>query len=102
MQRSLARKNDPGSISSMKTAVITGAGSGVGRALAIDLSNAGWRLVLIGRDPAKLSETAMLCPEPKILIEPCDIGDAKAVEAMGKRVLDAVREVDVLVNAAGT
>jgi len=86
----------------MKTAVVTGAGSGVGRAVALDLAKDGWRVALLGRTADKLTDTASLGSLEQFLIEPCDIGDSSAVEAMGKRVLKAFGEVDVLVNAAGT
>jgi len=86
----------------MKTAVVTGAGSGVGRAVALNLAKDGWRVALLGRSAEKLSETASLGSREQFLIESCDIGDSAAVEAMGKRVLAEFGEVEVLVNAAGT
>jgi NADP-dependent 3-hydroxy acid dehydrogenase YdfG len=83
-----------------KTAVITGAGSGVGAATARALAKQGWRVALIGRRREALVETAseML----GALVVPCDIGDPKAVEAMGLQVLGEFGSVEVLVNAAGT
>jgi NAD(P)-dependent dehydrogenase (short-subunit alcohol dehydrogenase family) len=86
----------------MKTAVVTGAGSGVGRAVALNLARDGWRVAILGRDPRKLAETAGLGTVDCFLVESCDIGDSAAVDAMGKRVLAAFGEVEVLVNAAGT
>ena len=44
----------------MKTAVVTGAGSGVGRAVALNLAKDGWRVAILGRNADKLSETASL------------------------------------------
>jgi NADP-dependent 3-hydroxy acid dehydrogenase YdfG len=83
-----------------KTAVITGAGSGVGAATARALAKQGWRVALIGRRREPLVEVAseML----GALVVPCDIGDPKAVEAMGLQVLGEFGSVEVLVNAAGT
>ncbi len=83
-----------------KTAVITGAGSGVGAACARSLAKQGWRVALIGRRREPLVEVAsgML----GALVVPCDIGDAKAVEAMGLQVLGEFGSIEVLVNAAGT
>ena len=83
-----------------KTAVITGAGSGVGAACARALAKQGWRVALIGRRRELLVQVAseML----GALVVPCDIGDAKAVEAMGLQVLGEFGRVEVLVNAAGT
>jgi NAD(P)-dependent dehydrogenase (short-subunit alcohol dehydrogenase family) len=86
----------------MKTAVVTGAGSGVGRAVALNLAKDGWRVALVGRNAEKLAETAAMGQTKQFLIEACDIGDSSAVEAMGKRVLKSFGEVEVLVNAAGT
>jgi len=88
----------------MKTAVITGAGSGVGRATAVALASQGWNVALVGRREDVLLETAGLAGEHggKVLVCPCDIGDEAAAAAMGKRVLAELGEVEVLVNAAGT
>jgi NAD(P)-dependent dehydrogenase (short-subunit alcohol dehydrogenase family) len=88
----------------MKTAVITGAGSGVGRATAVALASQGWNAALVGRRESALLETAGIAGEHggKVLVCPCDIGDSAAVEAMAKRVLAEFGGVEVLVNAAGT
>jgi len=88
----------------MKTAVITGAGSGVGRVTAVALAVQGWSVALVGRREDALLETAGLSGEhgARVLVCPCDIGDEAAVEEMGKRVLAEFGEVEVLVNAAGT
>jgi NADP-dependent 3-hydroxy acid dehydrogenase YdfG len=84
----------------MKTAVITGAGSGVGAAIALALSKQGWRVALVGRrrEPLEAVAANML----GALVVPCDVGDPAAVEAMGLRVLAEFGSVEVLVNAAGT
>ena len=83
-----------------KTAVITGAGTGVGAATAIALSNEGWRVALLGRRREPLDVVAAQCLNA--LVVPCDVGDATQVEAMGKKVLAEFGSVEVLVNAAGT
>ena len=87
-----------------QTAVITGAGSGVGRATALALAAQGWRLALLGRTKSALEETARLTGLglEDILIAPCDIGRVEQVEAMKGAVLGKFQTVDVLVNAAGT
>ena len=87
-----------------KTSVITGAGSGVGKATAIALAQLGWSVALVGRRESALLETAGLAGEHgvPVIVCPCDIGDPEAVAAMGARVLSEFREVEVLVNAAGT
>ena len=83
-----------------KTAVITGAGSGVGAATALALAKQGWRIALVGRRGEVLE--AVAAKIPGALVCPCDIGDAEAVAAMGARVLAEFGSVEVLVNAAGT
>jgi NADP-dependent 3-hydroxy acid dehydrogenase YdfG len=83
-----------------KNAVITGAGSGVGAAIALALAEEGWRVALIGRRREVLE--AVAAKIPGALVVPCDVGDAVQVEAMGKTVLAEFGSVEVLVNAAGT
>ncbi len=87
-----------------KTAIITGAGSGVGRAIALKLAQEGWRVAIIGRREKPLQETIALAGPHASQVSPhvCDIGDAPAVAVMGKRVLTEFGEVELLVNAAGT
>ena len=85
-----------------RTAVVTGAGSGVGEAVAIQLAQSGWKLALVGRRANALNETAEKTGRDSCLVCPCDIGDPDAVEAMAARVQDTFGHVSVLVNAAGT
>jgi NAD(P)-dependent dehydrogenase (short-subunit alcohol dehydrogenase family) len=85
-----------------KTAVITGAGSGVGRAVAVALVQQGWRVALLGRRENALRETAQLAGLDQCLVCPCDIRRPGAVEAVAKTVLSQFETVEVLVNAAGT
>jgi len=89
-----------------RVAAITGAGSGVGRAIAIALVQSGWKTALIGRRPALLEETAKLAstlnPHAAVRAFPCDIGNHDAVGEMAKSVVQSLGEVEVLVNAAGT
>ncbi len=87
-----------------KTAVVTGAGSGVGQAIALALAKDSWRVALIGRRADALQETARLggSLRARFLVCPCDVGDPRSVERMRRRVLARFREVEVLVNAAGT
>ena len=84
-----------------KTAVITGAGSGVGRAIALLLAQREWRVALIGRGEDALKETLTLAGKnaSRFLAYPCDIANPVLVEAMGKAVTKAFGEVEVLVNA---
>ena len=86
------------------TAVVTGAGSGVGRAVALKFVAEGWRVALVGRRASALAETASLAGRKGDRLAmpfPCDISVADDVAAMGAGVLEQVGPVDVLVNAAG-
>lgn len=87
-----------------KTAIITGGGSGVGRAVALKLAQQGWRVALVGRRKETLQETITLAGAraSRLTQFVCDVGDAAAVAAMGKRVLAEFGDVELLVNAAGT
>ncbi len=88
----------------VKTAVVTGAGSGVGRATAIALHALGWRLVLVGRRREALEETAAACsaPGPEIRVCPCDVGNPDAVAHLGRQIELEWGGAHALVNAAGT
>lgn len=88
----------------VKTAVITGAGSGVGQAIALALAKQDWKVALIGRREETLRETVRHAGSQSgnLVIHACDIGDSKAVEKMAERVLTDFKEIEVLVNAAGT
>jgi NADP-dependent 3-hydroxy acid dehydrogenase YdfG len=83
-----------------KTAVITGAGSGVGAAVAEALAREGWRVALVGRRREPLENVAAKLRGA--IICPCDVGNAGDVTTMGTRVLAEFGGVNVLVNAAGT
>jgi NADP-dependent 3-hydroxy acid dehydrogenase YdfG len=87
-----------------KTAVVTGAGSGVGRAVALALAKEEWRVALLGRREATLRETAKLggAAAGHFSIFALDVGEAAAVEAAGRQILKEFGSVQVLVNAAGT
>ncbi len=81
-----------------KGIVITGAGSGIGRATARTFLGAGWRVALIGRREAALVETAA---GKEALILPCDVTDAEAVAAAFGGIADGWGRIDVLFNNAG-
>jgi NAD(P)-dependent dehydrogenase (short-subunit alcohol dehydrogenase family) len=88
----------------MSVVVVTGAGSGVGRAIALKFAAEGWRVALVGRQATTLAETAALAsPESdgQVAAFPCDVSAPDAVAAMGAAVLARYGEVDVLVNSAG-
>ncbi|MFD8706097.1 SDR family oxidoreductase [Kitasatospora sp. NPDC059648] len=86
-----------------QVAVVTGAGSGVGRAVAVELAAAGWRLVLAGRRAEQLRETAGAFPTGALPAEvvPTDVTDPAAVDALFAAAERRGR-VDLLFNNAGT
>lgn len=88
----------------MKNVVITGGGSGVGRALTLKMVAAGWRVAILGRRLDTLTETARLAGPrgSDVIVQTCDVGDPAAVAIMADAVGDRLGNVDVLVNAAGT
>lgn len=86
-----------------RVAVVTGAGSGIGRAVALALAGKGYRLVLAGRRAEPLDETATLAGDaahPPICV-PTDVADAASVEALFARAVAAFGRVDLLFNNAG-
>ena len=83
-------------------AVITGAASGIGRAIAVSLARRGCGLALADIDEAGLAQTARLAGRAsRISCHRLDVADAAAVAAFPERVLAAHPGVDVLVNNAG-
>jgi NAD(P)-dependent dehydrogenase (short-subunit alcohol dehydrogenase family) len=88
----------------IKTAVVTGAGSGVGQSTALALARDGWRVALVGRRESALKETVSLAGSDakRLVVCPCDIADPSAVDQMAARVRSEIGDVEVLVNAAGT
>jgi NAD(P)-dependent dehydrogenase (short-subunit alcohol dehydrogenase family) len=86
-----------------QTALITGAGSGMGRAIAVTLARAGVRVALVGRDRTKLEQTRseLAGAGASAVVEPCDVTDRDQVRAMVDRVLGAFGSIDILVCNAG-
>lgn len=90
---------------SSPVAIITGAGSGVGRATALKFAAEGWRVVVIGRRADALAATVVAAAESlrgNFLVRPCDLGDAAAIATVISDVTKQWGRIDVVVNAAGT
>jgi NAD(P)-dependent dehydrogenase (short-subunit alcohol dehydrogenase family) len=83
-----------------KVAVVTGGGSGIGRAVAHGLGYAGWTVVLAGRRAEALEETAAKA-KGRALCVPTDVTDPAAVDALFARAVGAFGRVDLLFNNAG-
>jgi len=82
-----------------KTVLITGAGSGIGRALAIMGARLGYGLILVGRTESTLSETAEACDSTKLRLVVADVTSAKGRALI---VDEAGQSLDILINNAGT
>lgn len=84
-----------------KLVVITGAGSGIGRALALNLAARGARLALSDLDAAGLAETVRLLPGTELRQDLLDVRDRAAMASYAGSVADQFGRVDVLINNAG-
>ncbi|RYY27246.1 MAG: SDR family oxidoreductase [Chitinophagaceae bacterium] len=84
-----------------KIAIVTGAGSGIGRAVAIALFNDGWSLVLAGRRESQLIETANACDVKRTLVVPTDISIHESVQNLFRQTIDSFGRLDLLFNNAG-
>ncbi len=86
-----------------KVAVVTGAGSGIGRAASLALQGAGYAVVLAGRTESKLDETAAMAIEGggRMLVIPTDVSNPESVRALFHATEEAFGRVDVLFNNAG-
>ena len=88
---------------SSKIALVTGAGTGVGKAVAIALANAGYNLVLAGRRPGPLEETAaeINAAGSQALAVPTDVSQREPILALFDKVKSTFGRLDVLFNNAG-
>jgi NAD(P)-dependent dehydrogenase (short-subunit alcohol dehydrogenase family) len=84
----------------IRTAMITGAGSGIGRAVALALSQAGFAIVLAGRKQEALEESAAQL-SGEYLVAPADIGDPAAVKTVFAQIAARFGRLDLLFNNAG-
>jgi short-subunit dehydrogenase len=86
-----------------KVALVTGAGSGIGRALVHQLADRGCRLALVDirQEPLDVVAKEVEGRSPKVSTHVADVGDARRMEALAEEVIAAQGELDILVNNAG-
>ena len=81
--------------------MVTGAGSGIGRAVALALHGAGYSVAIAGRRAAALEETAAVANGGAMLVVPTDVSKPEDVRALFGRVKDEFGRLDLLFNNAG-
>lgn len=85
-----------------KRALITGGGSGIGRAIALAFAGEGCRVAIAGRTPDKLAAVAAeFSGQPAIACHPLDVGDRASVEKLFNWAAEELGPIDILVNNAG-
>ena len=86
-----------------KYAVVTGAGSGIGRAVSLGLQNAGYSVALAGRRVEKLEDTAAQAATEggRMLLIPTDVAEPDSVRALFARIREEFGRLDLLFNNAG-
>ena len=87
--------------STLKVALVTGAGSGVGKQTALTLAGAGYAVVLAGRRPEPLQETAAAAGGAQTLAVPTDVSNPESVASLFAKIRDKFGRLDVLFNNAG-
>jgi len=87
----------------VKVAIVTGGGSGIGRASTLALQNAGYYVAIAGRRADALQETVDMgsADGPEMLAVPTDLSDEKQIAALFKTTMDKFGRLDVLFNNAG-
>ena len=84
-----------------RIAIVTGAGTGVGRAAALALADAGWSVVLSGRRQPVLEEVAALIEPERALVVPTDVTDPGSIARLFARTIERFGRLDLLFNNAG-
>src|SRR5437667_9447427 len=88
----------------VKIALVTGAGTGIGRAVSLALHENGWAVVLAGRRINELEKTAGLRKhsDPRMLVVPTDVSKPQPVRALFGKIQEVFGRLDLLFNNAGT
>jgi NAD(P)-dependent dehydrogenase (short-subunit alcohol dehydrogenase family) len=94
-------KNWEDFMASQKVALVTGAGTGIGKAVSLALAKDGYAVVLAGRRPDKLEETAHEAGNAKTLSVPTDVSDPEAIKSLFARTKKEFGRLDLLFNNAG-
>src|SRR5262245_37237292 len=96
-------RRTPAMAASQKVALITGAGTGIGKAVALALMKDGYAAVLAGRRKDKLEEVAAEGKPTgsKSLVVPCDVSDPEQIKALFAKTKEAFGRLDLLFNNAG-
>lgn len=84
-----------------RVGLVTGGGTGIGRATALALARLGATVAVVGRRRGPLEETATLAAEGRIVPMPADVREAEEVDAVIDRLLEDHERIDLLVNNAG-
>jgi len=87
----------------LKTAIITGASRGIGRATAIEFAKAGWNTAICARNSEELHRTASVCKKEggTCFAQPLDLSAIPHLGAFVNDVLERFQQIDVLINNAG-
>jgi NAD(P)-dependent dehydrogenase (short-subunit alcohol dehydrogenase family) len=89
-------------LTARRVALVTGAGSGIGRACALSLLDAGWQVVLAGRRDSALQDTAAAHPGGRSLAIACDVGNDESVGLLFQEIRRRFGRLDLLFNNAGS
>ena len=86
-----------------RVAIVTGAGTGIGRSCAEELAAGGAKVALFGRRMEKLEETLHLCMQytQEVIAVSVDVSDPEGVKAAVAEVIEAFGQIDILINDAG-